>query len=250
MKKITFISFLIISLYQLPAYSQYRFSGIEAGITPGFSIAGFGNDSLVFAKRRNKPTFAQSVKGYGLFRFSDPDKKITLYAGAGIYGKAASMNKYNFSETFIAILTLGFGFQTDTFYLRKVYSETISLITPIGIGWEKASVRRKSELSGSFRILVAPGFTAGRHSTVTFDSTYKIPTAAEVKLVANQYEQAANKFSLSIMPQFNLKWLFIENKGGVVFGAQPLGIELISPNRKIIRGGWDFSVHLALIYEW
>jgi hypothetical protein len=250
MKKITLILFLVISLYQLPAFSQYRLSGIEAGITPGFSFAAFGNDSLVFAKRRNKITVVQSVKGYSLFRFSDPGRKITIYAGAGVYGKAFYMNKYNFGETFVALLTLGFGFQADTFYLRKVYSETISLITPFGIGWEKKRRAGKDGLSGSIRILLTPGFTAGRYAKITFDSTYKIPTAAEVALVTDQYENASNTFSLSVMPQFNIKLLFIEGKGGIVFGAQPLGIELISPNRRMIRGGWDFSVHLGLIYDW
>jgi hypothetical protein len=250
MKKIIFILLFTALLYQLPVYSQYRLSGIEAGITPGFSFAAFGNDSLVFAKRRNKITVAQSVKGYGLFRFSDPGRKITIYAGAGVYGKAFYLNKYNFGETFVALLTLGIGFQADTFYLRKVYSETISLITPFGIGWEKKRRAGNNRLAGNIRILLTPGFTAGRYAKITFDSTYKIPSAAEVALVTDQYENAFNTFSLSVMPQFNIKWLFIEGKGGIVIGAQPLGIEMISPNRKLIRGGWDFSVHLALIYEW
>lgn len=189
MKSILTVSFVLLYVC---TQAQFNTPRIEIYAAPGLFFEKLSNDELVPPKRRSVSRLGD-VGLYGL-QVAMPLKnhRFTLKGGAGFSQRHYSLNKYNIDDIFTAFFYFDSYPRRDSFNLGYVRFTNNYFYIPLSFSYTVSNPAHKFRLA--FGLNLRPEFLLQSNAAITFDSTYKIPQAADITAAKKLYTSNASKF--------------------------------------------------------
>ena len=201
-----FLSVLFICSFTF-CKAQNNYPKLEAYAAPSFFLEHLSNDSLVPPERRSKTRLGD----YGSYaiQFALPLKKkrFTIKAGAGFTTRHYSLNKYSLFPIF-------FFPGQDGFTIRRVKFTNYYFQVPVSGSYTVTRPLHNFQLAVG--LTLRSDFLSKSNADITFDSTYKVPTASDINQAKTIYTQQATKYVATIEPYAEGSFLVYKNFGAFI----------------------------------
>jgi hypothetical protein len=174
------------------AQSQTNSPKIEAYVAPGFFFEQLSKDSLVPPDRRDHDRLGDVVSYAIQAAIPLKNERWTIKAGVGFSQRHYSLNKYDIGDVFIILFSFGFQLPRDSFNLRYVRFTNNYFQVPVSFSYTVTKPEHNFQLA--FGLNFRSDFLTQSKAEIIFDSTYKVPTRADIIHAKTIYTHNASKF--------------------------------------------------------